>query len=114
MFCGKRSKHGEVKLFGLSRKRNGAVICDERSREKMEVRVCIGSSCHLRGSYDIINLMKSRVEENKLEDKVNLAAAFCLGRCGEGVSIKVDEQIISGVTKDNFDEVFNTYILSAV
>lgn len=80
----------------------------------MEVRVCIGSSCHLRGSYDIINLMKSHIEENNLDDKVNVAAAFCLGKCGEGVSIKVDDQIISGVTTDNFEKVFTTYILNQV
>lgn len=80
----------------------------------MEVRVCIGSSCHLRGSYDIINLMKSHIEENNLDDKVNVAAAFCLGKCGEGVSIKVDDQIISGVTADNFEKVFTTYILNQV
>lgn len=80
----------------------------------MEVRVCIGSSCHLRGSYDIINLMKSNIEKNKLDDKINLAAAFCLGKCGEGVSIKIDEQVISGVTNENFEEVFDTYILNAV
>lgn len=80
----------------------------------MEVRVCIGSSCHLRGSYDIINLMKSHVEENGLNDKVNIAAAFCLGKCGEGVSIKVDDTVISGVTKENFNEIFEKYIMSRV
>lgn len=80
----------------------------------MEVRVCIGSSCHLRGSYDIINLMKSAVEENGLSDKVNIAAAFCLGRCGDGVSIKVDDRIISGVTKENFGGIFKEYILDVI
>lgn len=80
----------------------------------MEIRVCIGSSCHLRGSYDIINLMKEAVKNNKLDEKANLAAAFCLGKCGNGVSIKVDEQVICGVTKENFDEVFDAYVLSAV
>lgn len=80
----------------------------------MEVKVCIGSSCHLRGSYDIINLMKENVKANGLEDKVNIAAAFCLGKCGEGVSIKVDDRIISGVTGENFSEVFNKYILGAI
>lgn len=80
----------------------------------MEVRVCIGSSCHLRGSYDIINLMKSHLDENGLNDKVNIAAAFCLGKCGEGVSIKVDDTVISGVTKENFNEIFEKYIMSRV
>lgn len=80
----------------------------------MDIKVCIGSSCHLRGSYDIINLMKDAVEKNGLSDKINLAAAFCLGKCGEGVSVKIDEQVVGGVTADNFDEVFRTFVLKAL
>ena len=81
----------------------------------MTVLVCVGSSCHLKGSYDIIELMKARLAKEGLEDKVDLKGTFCLGKCGiAGVSIQVDEQIITGVTKDNFDEVFNKHILSKV
>lgn len=79
--------------------------------EKMKVYVCVGSSCHLRGSYDIINLMKENLEKNGLTDKVELSAAFCLGKCTEGVSVKVDDEIICGVSKDNFDDMFNQYVL---
>ena len=79
----------------------------------MTVLICVGSSCHLKGSYDIIELMKARLAKEGLEDKVDLKGTFCLGKCGiAGVSIQVDEQIIPGVTKDNFDEVFNKHILS--
>ena len=79
----------------------------------MTVLICVGSSCHLKGSYDIIELMKARLIKEGLEDKVDLKGTFCLGKCGiAGVSIQVDEQIITGVTKDNFDEVFNKHILS--
>jgi len=77
----------------------------------MKVYVCVGSSCHLRGSYDIIQLMKDRLKKNGLEDSVELSAAFCLGKCTQGVSVKVDDEIICGVSKENFDEVFNQYIL---
>ncbi|MBE6141230.1 MAG: (2Fe-2S) ferredoxin domain-containing protein [Erysipelotrichaceae bacterium] len=81
----------------------------------MTVLICVGSSCHLKGSYDIIELMKARLAKEGLEDKVNLKGTFCLGKCGiAGVSIQVDEQIITGVTKDNFDDVFNKHILSKV
>lgn len=81
----------------------------------MTVLICVGSSCHLKGSYDIIELMKARLAKEGLEDKINLKGTFCLGKCGiAGVSIQVDEQIITGVTKDNFDEVFNKHILSKV
>ena len=64
----------------------------------------------MRGSYDIIQLMKDRLKKNGLEDSVELSAAFCLGKCTQGVSVKVDDEIICGVSKENFDEVFNQYI----
>lgn len=82
----------------------------------MNVYVCVGSSCHLKGSYDIINLMKEQIASHGLEDKVNLAAAFCLGKCteGDGVSIKVEDEIVGGVNPANFNEIFKTYILDRV
>ena len=80
----------------------------------MDIKVCIGSSCHLRGSYDIINLMKDALKENGLDETVGMSAAFCLGHFGDGVSIKVDDQVISGVTKENFNEIFSRYVLNTV
>ena len=80
----------------------------------MKVAVCVGSSCHLRGSHSIIELLKQRLEETGLTDQVDLRAAFCLGKCTDGVSIKVDDQVISGVTKENFNEIFSRYVLNTV
>lgn len=80
----------------------------------MNVYVCVGSSCHLRGSYKIIELMKENIEKNGLEDKVNLSAAFCLGKCTTGVTIKVDEDIVCGVSPENFSEIFKEHILDKV
>jgi len=79
----------------------------------MTVLVCVGSSCHLKGSYEIIELMKEAIKEHQLEDKVTLKATFCLGKCGvAGVSIKVDDQIITGVSKENFATIFQKHILA--
>lgn len=78
----------------------------------MEIYVCIGSSCHLKGSYDIISGFQKLIADNKLEDKVELNAAFCLGNCTNGVSIKVNDRIVSGVSKDNLESIFNEYVLS--
>lgn len=50
----------------------------------MEIYVCIGSSCHLKGSYNIINAFKELIAEYKLEDQVSLNASFCLGHCQHG------------------------------
>jgi NADH:ubiquinone oxidoreductase subunit E len=77
----------------------------------MNVFVCVGSSCHIKGSSDIIELIKQKIKEHNLEKKVNLSAAFCLGKCTDGVSIKVDGNIICGVSKENFEKIFENYIL---
>lgn len=79
----------------------------------MIISVCVGSSCHLKGSYDIIQLFKEALSKNNLADKVTLKATFCLGKCGvAGVSVKIDNEIITGVTTENFDEIFNSYVLA--
>ena len=77
----------------------------------MDIYVCVGSSCHIKGSYPIIELLKENIAKHHLENKVNLKASFCLGKCTNGVSIKVDDEIIWGVTQENFMDVFNQYIL---
>ena len=60
----------------------------------MDIYVCVGSSCHIKGSYPIIELLKENIAKHHLENKVNLKASFCLGKCTNGVSIKVDDEII--------------------
>ena len=78
----------------------------------MKICVCVGSSCHLKGSYDIINLMKAALEKYGLTDTVDLWAAFCLGKCTHGVSIKVDDEIVTGLNRDNFDDIFAGSVLA--
>lgn len=80
----------------------------------MTINVCVGSSCHLKGSYQIIELMTEALKKYHLTDEVTLSAAFCLGKCTDGVSIKVDDEIICGVCPDNFDEIFEKYVLNAL
>ncbi|WP_367925536.1 (2Fe-2S) ferredoxin domain-containing protein [uncultured Ruthenibacterium sp.] len=80
----------------------------------MNICVCVGSSCHLKGSYDVIQLMKENLEKNNLTDKVNLSAAFCLGKCTHGVSIKIDDEIVTGLNKETFDEIFNEKVLGGL
>lgn len=77
----------------------------------MNILICIGSSCHLRGSYDIVNLMKEAISANGLDAEVNLGASFCLGHCTDGVTIKVDDEIVTGVSAENFQKIFDKYVL---
>ena len=80
----------------------------------MNIYVCVGSSCHLKGSYQIIELMKKALEDNGLTDQVNLSAAFCLGKCTHGVTIKVEDEIVPGVSPETFTEIFQKYVLTPI
>lgn len=79
----------------------------------MVVQVCVGSSCHLKGSAEIVEMLQKAVEERHLEDEITLAGSFCIGKCNRvGVTIQVDDEIHVGITKENFKEFFNEHILS--
>lgn len=79
------------------------------------VQICVGSSCHLKGSPEIVELLQNAVAEYHLEDEVTLAGSFCIGKCNRvGVTIQINDDVHVGITKENFKEFFNENILSAV
>ncbi len=79
----------------------------------VHVNVCVGSSCHLKGSQDIVELLMQAIEENKLNDKVELAGTFCVGKCNRvGVTVQVNDEVHVGVTRENFNEFFKKNILA--
>lgn len=79
----------------------------------MKITVCIGSSCHLKGSRQVVGRLQTLVEENGLGDKVELCATFCLGKCQQGVCVMADEEFFS-VSPDTVDEFFKENVLSKV
>ena len=81
----------------------------------MVIQVCVGSSCHLKGSYEIVELINKEIEEKHLENDITLAGSFCIGKCNrEGVTIQVDDEVHVGVTKENFREFFKEKILKVI
>ncbi len=77
----------------------------------MKVTVCIGSSCHIKGSRQVVERLQQLIEEKNLADKVELGGTFCLGNCQQGVCVTVDEQLHS-VSPATVDEFFATEILA--
>ena len=77
----------------------------------MKIFVCVGSSCHLKGSYHILEAFKQAVTENGLEEQISLSAAFCLGQCRDGVSIKIDDEIVTGLSLESFPQVWQSKVL---
>ena len=61
----------------------------------MKITICIGSSCHLKGSRKIVEGLQALVKQHSLEDKVALSGRFCMGDCQNGDCLTVDDQKIS-------------------
>ena len=81
----------------------------------MIIQVCVGSSCHLKGSPEIVELLQKSVEEYHLEYDITLVGSFCIGKCNRtGVTVQVDDDIHFGITKENFKEFFTEHVLNKI
>ena len=76
----------------------------------MKVTVCIGSSCHIKGSRQVVEELQRLIKENDLSEKVELGGTFCIGQCQQGVCVTVDGEFYS-VTPENAEEFFNTAVI---
>lgn len=77
------------------------------------LEVCVGSACHVKGSYNIINKLQELISENGLEDRIDIKAAFCFGRCAQAVSVQFEgeEEIFSlAPSSDSVTRFFETEI----
>ena len=79
----------------------------------MKVTVCIGSSCHIKGSRQVVEQLQELIEKNGLEEKVDLGGTFCMGKCQQGVCVSVDDAFHS-VSPSGVEAFFNEEILAKV
>ena len=75
----------------------------------MKVTVCIGSSCHIKGSRQVVERLQHLIAQEKLGDRVELGGTFCMGKCQEGVCVTVDDRFFS-VSPDTVDGGFENEI----
>lgn len=76
----------------------------------MKVQICIGSSCHLRGSEAVVKVFKRLLEESHQNVDVELCGSFCMGACSKGVSVRIKENIYH-VKPEDAEDFFNEVIL---
>ena len=77
----------------------------------MKVTVCIGSSCHLKGSRQVVEEFQRLIAENDLKDSIELGGTFCMGNCQKGVCVTVDDTIYS-VSPETAEAFFNENVLA--
>ena len=79
----------------------------------LKITVCIGSSCHIKGSRQVVEQLQYLIAENKLGDKVELGGTFCMGKCQQGVCVTVNDSFHS-VTPETVEEFFAKEVLAKV
>ena len=79
----------------------------------MKITVCIGSSCHIKGSRQVVTHLQQLIAQNNLGDKVELGGTFCMGNCQKGVCVTVDDKFYS-VTPETVEEFFQQNVKEKV
>jgi len=77
----------------------------------LTIHICVGSSCYLKGSQEIIDAYLRLIKEHSLKDNVQLKGAFCLKKCSSGITIMIEEEIITEVTRENCGQIFKEKVL---
>lgn len=80
----------------------------------MIVQICIGSACHLKGSYSVIQTLNTLLEQEDLENRVTLKSSFCMGCCAGEVSVRIDDQPVTSVTPESTRDFFLSHIKGAL
>jgi NADH-quinone oxidoreductase subunit G len=87
-------------------------IQEAKSAQKVDVAVCVGTSCYLKGSYNLIQALANLAREYGVEDKISIGATFCLEKCAQGPNIRINEEIVTGVSAENVRKIFEEKVLS--
>jgi NADH:ubiquinone oxidoreductase subunit E len=75
------------------------------------ISICVGSACHLKGSYKVIEALQRLIKENNASNMVEIKGAFCIGRCTEAVSVTVDDDKFFSLNENNVDSFFYETIM---
>ena len=79
----------------------------------LKITVCIGSSCHIKGSRQVVEQLQALIAEHKIGDKVDLGGTFCMGKCQQGVCVTIGEEFYS-VTPETVDTFFKNDVLTKI
>ena len=79
----------------------------------LKVTVCIGSSCHIKGSRQVVEQLQYLISKNGLSDKVELGGTFCMGKCQSGVCVTIGDEIFS-VSPETVEDLFKENILDNI
>lgn len=76
--------------------------------------ICMGSACHQKGVYDVLETLKKLISEKNLDVEIELKGAFCLGPCENAIVIKYKNILFEKISPKNIESKFNEEILPKI
>jgi len=73
--------------------------------QRVEMHICLGSSCFSRGNKDVVMFIKDYMRKNHLEDKFIFKGARCMGHCSNGPNIMINDELIEGVNLSKIESI---------
>jgi NADH:ubiquinone oxidoreductase subunit E len=82
----------------------------KRMAQRIEIQICLGSSCFSRGNRDVVAFIKDYLKKNHLEDRIIFRGARCMDMCSNGPNMRINEKIIEGVTFSGIENILDREI----
>jgi len=79
----------------------------------IEITVCVGSSCHVRGSRDVLKRFAEIIKADRLGDRVTLLGSFCMERCGEGMNWSFGDEEITSTSVEGAEQTLRSRLAEA-
>jgi NADH:ubiquinone oxidoreductase subunit E len=77
----------------------------KKMAQRIEMQICLGSSCFSRGNKDVVMYIKEYLRKNHLEDKILFKGARCMGLCSNGPNLIINGVSIEGVTLSKIESI---------
>lgn len=75
--------------------------------KRVLVEICVGTSCHLLGSQDLLQVLDQLPAEQ--QQAVDIRGVTCLKTCGKGPNIRLNGQLYLNMTPDRLLELLEPY-----
>jgi len=77
------------------------------------ITVCVGSSCHIRGSRAVLQRFEKIIKTEDLDQELALVGSFCMERCGERMNWKFNDEDLSSSSTEEAEKTLRGKLLEA-
>ncbi len=85
-------------------------IQEGAAKEKVDVRVCVGTCCYTSGSYDTMRKLMELADSAGYSDKIDFKGSFCFENCNVGPNVEVNGELHGSVLPQNTEDFFRNVV----